>query len=543
MRLHWRSYALRILLFAAAVLGFWFGKEQAAAQNAPAPAPPAARALYPAGSCEDPLQGPILSEPEGPNVSLPPAADGDRPLPINLATALRLADARPLVIAAAQASLRTAVAQYDQAKVSWLPDVYAGASYYRHDGGTQGNSGTPYYNTKEEFMGGAGVAGVIDGADAIFAPLAMRQVVRARTSDVQTARNDALEAVAEAYFNVQQARGQLAGARDSTEKARLLVRTVGSLSKALTPPVEVDRARAEMEETAQAEALALEQWRIASAALMRVLRLDPTATVTPLEPPYLQVTLIAPHEDVDKLIPIGLTNRPELASQQALVQATLVRLRQERLRPLVPSVVLGGDAAPGAPGGYLMAGVFGSDVNASGNPWTGRSDVNVQLLWELRNFGLGNRALVRERQGERDQAIVELYRIQDQVAAEIAQAHAQLESATTRITRAEIGLKEAHITFAGNLKGLSETTRFGDLLVLVNRPQEVVAALQQIARAYDNYFLSINDYNRAQFRLFRALGYPAEILASDPTTGPLQPVDTRRPQMDAICVPGAGPRH
>jgi outer membrane protein TolC len=544
MRLHRRALPSQLVLLGATILGLHFGIEPAAAQQAlPQQPPPQSRALHPAGSCNDPLQGPILSEAEGPDLPSVQVEEGDRPLPINLATALRLADARPLVIAAAQASLRTAEGQYDQAKVLWLPDVYVGASYYRHDGGTQGNSGLPFINTKEQFMGGAGAAAVISGADAIFAPLAMRQVVRSRTSDVQTARNDALEAVAEAYFNVQQARGQLAGARDTTEKARKLARTIAALGKALTPPIEADRARAEMEEAEQSEALALEQWRIASAELTRVLRLDPTAVVVPLEPPYLQVTLIAPHEPVDNLIPIGLTNRPELASQQALVQATLVRLRQERLRPLVPSLVLGGDAAPAAPGGYLMAGVFGSGVDSSGNPWTGRSDVNVQLLWELRNFGLGNRALVRERQGERDQALIELYRVQDQVAADIARAHAQLESATTRITKAELGLKEAQTTFAGNLKGMSETTRFGDLLTLVNRPQEVVAALQQLARAYDNFFLSVNDYNRAQFRLFRALGYPAEVLASDPSTGAVQPVDTGRPQMDPVCAPGAGPRH
>ena len=95
------------------------------------------------------------------------------------------------------------------------------------------------------------------------------------------------------------------------------------------------------------------------------------------------------------------------------------------------------------------------------------------------------------------------------MAAEVVQAHAQLQSAAARDAQAEDGPEGSADDFAGNLKGMSETTRFGDLLVLVNRPQEVVAALQQLARAYDNYFVSVNDYNRAQFRLYRALGYPA----------------------------------
>ena len=59
----------------------------------------------------------------------------------------------------------------------------------------------------------------------------------------------------------------------------------------------------------------------ASADLTQVLRLDPRAVVEPLENDHLQITLIDPTRGLDDLIPIGLTNRPELASQQALVQA------------------------------------------------------------------------------------------------------------------------------------------------------------------------------------------------------------------------------
>lgn len=475
------------------------------------------------------LIGPGFTEGQPP--SLPPAQleAWDQGLPINLATALRLADARPLLIAAAQASVQEAVANLDLARVMWLPSVYVGASYLRHDGGGAGNSGEEFINGRNQFLAGGGLLAAVSSDDAIFEPLVQRQVLRARQSDVQTARNDSLLAVAEAYYNVQQARGRLAGAHDTVTKARELVRKVAALGKALAPPIEEDRARAQLAESEQTVAQAREEWRSASAELTRLLRLNPTAVAVPLEPPYLQVTLLSPQEPVDNLVPIGLTNRPELASQQALVQATLVRLRQERLRPLMPSIILEGDPTPAAPGGYLMGGIFGSDVNNRSNPWAGRSDVNVQVLWELRNLGFGNHALVRERQAEQQRALVELFRTQDRVAAEVVRAHAELESASVRVGQAEVGIKEALITYSGTLKGLSETTRFGDVLVLVNRPQEAVAALRQVARAYDFYFQSVNDYNRAQFRLFRALGYPAGVLACERTPGEVCPVDTRRP--------------
>jgi len=71
---------------------------------------------------------------------------------------------------------------------------------------------------------------------------------------------------------------------------------------------------------------------------------------------------------------------------------------------------------------------------------------------------------------------------------------------------------------------------------MVNRPQEAVAALQQLNRAYDTYFAAVNGYNRAQFQLYRAMGYPARIVICDRPVGELQNVDpSRSPCMAPVC--------
>jgi hypothetical protein len=172
------------------------------------------------------------------------------------------------------------------------------------------------------------------------------------------------------------------------------------------------------------------------------------------------------------------------------------------------------------------------------NQWSGRSDWDASVVWEFKNLGFGNLGLVTQRRGEQRQALVELFRIQDLIAAEVAQAHAQVVAAAVRVQRAEVGLKAAVASYEGNVKGLSETVRAGDLLVLVVRPQEAVAALQQLQQAYINYYTSANDYNRAQFQLFRALGYPAQSLACGAAVGPALPVDASRPpQMAPVHAP------
>jgi outer membrane protein TolC len=480
------------------------------------------------------LEGPVLNKaPQAPAIALPQPGQADDPLPINLATALHLSNARPLVIAFAETAVQQADAELLGAKSLWLPTVNFGMDYYAHDGADQATDGTVLFNSKNSYAAGAGTTLVVGITDAIFRPLAARQQLAARQWDVQSARNDALLAVAVGYFDVQEARGRLAGNADSVAKAQDLERRIASLSTDLVAPIEVDRARTVLAELKQRLAASRGAWRVSSARLTRQLRLNPGSVVVPLEPPHLQVTLVSPRQTVDDLIPIGLLTRPELAAQRALVEATLVRLRQEKLRPLLPSAVLTGGSGPlNAFNGAIFGGGRNDGIETSG----GRFDAEVGLVWSLANLGVGNRALVRERAAEQQLATIQFFRTQDQVAAEVVEAQAQLEAATTQVVEAATGVKEAAVTFQGNLVGISQTTGRGDMLQLVNRPQEAVAALQELNRAYDNYYAAVNSYNRAQFQLYHALGCPSRILASDRPAGEIQPVDTRRPpQMAPVC--------
>ena len=480
------------------------------------------------------LQWPNLAE--GPQPPLiPPAqpAGSDQPLPINLATALYLSNARPLVIASAEASVEEAAAQLQNARVLWLPNLNAGTGYYRHDGTDQSTDGTIIVDDKHAFAAGGGVTLDFAVTDAIFRPLAARQVLAAREWDLQTARNDALLLVAVAYFDVQQARGNLAGALDAVGRAEVLVRKTTGLARGLVPQIEVDRARALLFDLQQEVIVARANWRIASSRLAQILRLNPGAVVVPMEPPHLQITLISPRLGAAELVPIGLASRPELASQQALVQASRDRVRQEQLRPLIPSVIVEGGSGPG---NALTGGVFGGGQDNGPQLYGGRFDMGVGVVWTLNNLGAGNRSLVRERVAQEQQVSIDFADTQDRVAQEVVQAHAQLEAAAAEIKSAAAEVKEAAVTFDGTLTGIGQTRGNGELLQLLNRPQEATAALQQLYRAYGSYFAAVNSYNRGQFQLYRALGFPARAVICDRPVGELQPLDTSRPpSMAPVC--------
>ena len=96
-----------------------------------------------------PLPTPIPTSPAMPTHSPPgipfnsPGVRPDeRPLPINLATALGLANAQPWDILAAPERVRIASAQLQQSNVLWLPSLYTGGIYQTNAGSTQSANGT-----------------------------------------------------------------------------------------------------------------------------------------------------------------------------------------------------------------------------------------------------------------------------------------------------------------------------------------------------------------------------------------------------------------
>jgi hypothetical protein len=280
-------------------------------------------------------------------------------------------------------------------------------------------------------------------------------------------------------------------------------------------------------ELEQQSVSARQQWRVQSARLTKVLRLDPRAVVEPLEHDHVQITLIDPGRGLDDLMPIALTNRPELASRRALIAAAEVRVRQEKARPLIPLVLLNGFNNPA--GMLEQFGIFGLGPNSSLNQWRERNDIQIQLIWQLENLGFGNLARIKAQRGSESRAIIELRKAQDRVAEEVNQAHARLQSAAVRVYQAERALRTGIITLNGSVEGLGQTSRFGDVLVLITRPVEAIFALQLLKTAFDEYFTTVAEYNRAQFELFHALGYPAREVAQLRAPGEVLPVDTARP--------------
>jgi outer membrane protein TolC len=226
---------------------------------------------------------------------------------------------------------------------------------------------------------------------------------------------------------------------------------------------------------------------VANAHLVEVLSADPSIRVVPTEPVVVPLHLIDADQGPGELLAIGLSNRPELSEARHLVCEAVSRYERERYAPLLPSVLLGmSDSSFG--------GGLGGNIGNSGN----RIDFDAIAYWELRNLGLGERAARDERWSVYEQRQLEEVRLMDRVAREINVAHAQVRSRKGQIAIAESAVAAATESYERN------TTRIKEGIGL---PIETLQAIQALDQARREYVRTVVDYNAAQFRLHRAVGW------------------------------------
>src|SRR5262249_48458926 len=144
-------------------------------------------------------------------------------LPIDLPTALRLADASNPTIAAARERIRQAYYRQLQAEVLWLPSLQGGPSYMRHDGLVQNSTGLVFPTSKWNFFMGGGAVMRFETSDALFAPLVARRLTDAQTAEARAVTDDIQLDVALAYLDLVEAHGRLAINAEALANARTML--------------------------------------------------------------------------------------------------------------------------------------------------------------------------------------------------------------------------------------------------------------------------------------------------------------------------------
>lgn len=496
----------------------WAGNgETAAGTIAGTPGVQPASALVPAPAPLPPTEvRPADNHPPEPIAPPPPAAErpsaadaatgseAGQEYPVDLPTALRLANAENLQIALAREQVRQAWAELDAAHALWLPSLRAGGNYDKHEGQIQQVTGSVLDVSRNSFYAGMG-AGVIGSStasvpglyasfqmsDAIFAPLAARQAVYAQQSAACVATNDVLLQVSLGYLELLRTAGNLAIAleaqRDAEELA-VLTKNYATTGQGL--PADADRASTEYSIRRENVFVAQEAVRVASARLAEVLRLDPRLILNPLDPTVVLIKLVKEDSPDGDLISLALRNRPELAEARYLVGVATERMRREQYAPLLPSIVIG-----------TSYGDFGGGVGGAIDNSGGRLETDAIAFWQLRNLGLGDRAAQAEARSVVRQTQISQMASMDRVAREVVEAHIQLAARMREIPRLEEAVASAVASQKRNMQRIREAQGL---------PIEVLQSNQALAQARLEYLRALADYDAAQFRLYWAIGWPTK---------------------------------
>lgn len=417
-------------------------------------------------------------------------------LPIDLLTALRLADASNPQLQIVRERVAEALARQDAARTLWLPALRGGVTFSQHTGPLQDTVGQILETDRNSLQAGGGAFAFGSGppmlpgvafdfqmSDALFQPLAARRALEARQSATAAAANDLFFDVARLFLELQLANAILSVALEeaaNTEELGKITEAYAKSGQGLRS--DADRVNAEIQLRRIDVLRRQEDIAVASARLARPLRLDQGLLLRPIDGQLAPMTFVSPGSALQEQLALARAARPELAEVAGLIGEARARRDRERFAPLVPTLSIG----------FTYGGFGGS---GGGNPYefADRTDVQAVAYWQIRNLGWGDQAATRERASELRQNCLRRQALLDLIAQEVGEAHAQLDLRAKQIGSAERGVEVAMDSFRRNLERIRGAQGL---------PIEVLQSVQ----ARREYARVVASFNLAQFALLRATG-------------------------------------
>jgi outer membrane protein TolC len=410
------------------------------------------------------------------------------PYTIDLATTLQLAGAQNLDVQIARERLKEAEANHSSALEQFLPSISPGIGFHRRDGVAQAvPSGVISDAHFQSYTPGATLAAQITFGDALYNTLSAKQLVKASDQALQAQRQDSALAAAQAYFDLAKAKAlvdvvtQAIGISRSYQEQLHIAVESGVAFKGDELRVQTQTEHYEI--TLQQ---ALEQQRVSAATLAQVLHLDATVELLPRESELVPLTLISTNLALETLVTQALKTRPELKQGDSLVAAAKETQNGAMYGPLIPSL-----------GAQVFGGGLGGGPDGGHDTFAGEADYTVGLSWKIGPGGLFDRGRIHTSEARLAITRLSNLKLKDSITAEVV-----VNLAKMRSTAAQIDLAERNLETANQMLRLTrERKQFGVGAVL-----EDIESQQAINQAQSDYFTAIAEYNKAQYRLNRAVG-------------------------------------
>ncbi len=379
--------------------------------------------------------------------------------PIDLPTALRLANAQNLDIQIARERLKEAKANHESAVELFLPWVAPGAVYRRHENRIQDVVGNILDADKQSYTVGGALTAQMDLGDAVYKSLAAKQLVNAADHALESQRQDSTLAAAQGYYDLAKAKAIVEVVKEalsiSQDYQKQLHDAVGA---GIAFKGDELRVQTQTERYQTALRQALEQQRVAAARLAQILHLDSAVELVPQDTDLVPLTLVETNAPLDSLVQQALRSRPELKQSQALVSA---------------------------------------------------AHYFVGLGWRIGPGGLFDFSRVRASKARLETARLSGAKVQDEITRQVVESHARAQSLLDQITTTKQNLATASET----LRLTRERKQFGVGAVL-----EDIQAQQELTRARSDYLNAVAEFNKAQYGLAKAVGELSETGKTDNNT-------------------------
>lgn len=471
-------------------------------------------------------------------------------IPMDLATALRLAgaDNPALLLARERISEATAIRQLTAARL--LPNLNVGTNFDLHRGPVQQDAGNILKVHRDSLYFGLGANAVAAGTvnipglnynlnvgEAWYDFLIARQRIRTVAADADAVRNDVLLRTAGAYLELLRSDGRRAIAKTNRDEGAYIAQLTKAYAEAgEAKKSDADRAAVELRRRDAALTQAEADTLTASARLCQLLNLDPTTRLRPIDGWVVPAPIVPEPVSLAELIAIALMERPELAARRSEIQGALYELSQAKILPFSPNVILGFSVGRYGGGGDLVSGPRGF-ISGNGERLVGprfgdfdnRTDFDAVVYWSLRNLGLGNLAQIRAADSRVKQSLFRELETVNAIRSEVAEGQARVSARYEQIDASEKAVRASMSAYSQDLIRI----KGGQGL-----PLELIDSLRLLGQSRNDYLDAIVDYNLAQVRLWVALGRPPADRLARPIPADLVPPPAAKLMMPQVLPEG-----
>lgn len=261
---------------------------------------------------------------------------------VDLPTVIRLAQARNFDVHQARLAVEGAQGEYESAVGDAFPAVVPMAFFQRRDGHFLNTDGRIFDVGTANFSASVAIDWVINPGQIIYNILAAKKRLYAIEYREEHVRMETLRLAAVQYYSLALAQARIETARQGVKEAEELLR-IERVRLRTGTGVQADelRAKAQLAEREQDLVSALHGFYRASVDLTVTLHLDASVTLVPKIDVLPRESLVRDDFEIDELMAIAVTFRPDLQSVRELMEAALADRKRTWWSGFGPDFTLG----------------------------------------------------------------------------------------------------------------------------------------------------------------------------------------------------------